>query len=74
MTEGPDNAATTEAAWIEWDGGNCPVEGSVLTEIRIRDGFTYIRPADNFNWRHGGGAFAYASDSDIVAYRLVSTI
>lgn len=57
--------------WIEWSGGPCPVEGGVRVSIRLRcGGLAVDGDAGIFNWRHGGGAFAYENDDDIIAYRI----
>lgn len=56
---------TEEDGWIEWKGGERPVDGSRMVDIKLRDGniFEGCKPSYLF-WMHTGGA------SDIVAYRF----
>lgn len=51
--------------WIDWGGGECPVDTKTLVDIRLKVGFTYksCHPGD-YSWRHAGGG------GDIIAYRL----
>lgn len=63
---------TEETEWIEWAGGERPVDRDTLVELRLRspsawdDGdYADGRPARQFFWDHGG------DDSDIIAYRIV---
>lgn len=53
--------------WISWCGGECPVDGDVVVEVKFRaqgqadlDGDV----ADNFRWEH------FSNGADVVAYRL----
>ena len=53
--------------WISWDGGECPVDGDVVVDVKFRaqgqadlDGDV----ADNFRWEH------FSNGADVVAYRL----
>ncbi|XGI80205.1 hypothetical protein ACED16_25410 [Enterobacter hormaechei] len=53
--------------WISWCGGECPVDGDMVVDVRFRaqgqadlDGDV----ADNFRWEH------FSNGADIVAYRL----
>jgi len=51
--------------WIEWKGGECPVEKDVLVGLRMRDGdIATVSPSGMFRWSHIG------SCADIIAYRL----
>lgn len=54
--------------WIEWKGGKCPLNPTVLHQRRYRDGaeggWTTTRNAGPLQWKHDGG------NADIVAYRL----
>lgn len=69
MTEQPD--------WTPWAGGECPVAGDVLVEIKRRKFPNPYGPypAERFRdgrpnmWAHQYGLFAH--DDDIVAYRIV---
>lgn len=59
--------------WIEWSGGECPVAGEVVVDIRFavsRHGKQYddkigVDPL-NWEWQHGKAPL------DIVAYRVLS--
>lgn len=53
--------------WISWRGGECPVDGDVVVDVKFRaqgqadlDGDI----ADNFRWEH------FSNGADVVAYRL----
>lgn len=53
--------------WISWCGGECPVDGDVVVDVKFRaqgqadlDGDV----ADNFHWEH------FSNGADVVAYRL----
>jgi len=54
--------------WIEWKGGDCPVEEGTPVEVRFQNG----KPsngscaAEEWDWSHGD-----ASGFDIIAYRVV---
>lgn len=54
--------------WIDWPGGECPVEESTLVEVKYRNELPYhikgINAAGKWNWRH------YDHNGDIIAYRL----
>lgn len=60
--------AAKNDGWIEWAGGECPVDTKTLVDIRLKVGFTYksCHPGD-YSWRHAGGG------GDIIAYRLHQT-
>ena len=52
--------------WIEWNGGECPVAGDTLVEVRFQDGtHSKARKAAIWSWKHD------FVNSDIVAYRIV---
>lgn len=58
----------TDTAWMEWAGGECPINGLVL--VRLRCGLVSDEPclAEHLYWGHftdGGGA-----GGEIVAYRV----
>lgn len=57
--------AAKNDGWIDWAGGECPVDTKTLVDIRLKVGFTYksCHPGD-YSWRHAGGG------GDIIAYRL----
>jgi hypothetical protein len=51
--------------WIEWNGGECPVDGKTWVRIKCKDSTpnaTY--EARSLDWKHTGAW------SDIIAYRL----
>ena len=50
--------------WIDWPGGECPVNGVVIVDYKMRDGCVQTEPAHILRWDHNG------TDSDIIAYRL----
>lgn len=52
--------------WIEWEGGECPVPGDTLVEVRTRTGRVGRDAAKAFWWDH------WDETSDIVAYRVAS--
>ena len=63
--------------WIEWKGGECPVDPDLRVQVRFRDGEKssanrtagwwhgagYDAP-ETSNWIHDGG------EADIIAYRV----
>ena len=51
--------------WIEWKGGECPVDGEATVEIKCEYGDTCIDIAKKFDWKH------LNVETDIVAYRVV---
>lgn len=54
--------------WIEWNGGECPVDGLILVDVKLRDG-NEVRAftASVYRWAHG------PANDDIVAYRLTES-
>ena len=63
-------ASTADAeGWIEWDGGECPVDSDAIVEVKFRKPcplhFSNDRAGD-FTWFHDGNV------GDITAYRLVN--
>ena len=55
--------------WIEWKGGECPVDVDALVCCKLRSGKVSITAyhAGLLSWRHNGNA------ADIIAYRLHKT-
>jgi hypothetical protein len=51
--------------WIEWKGGECPVEADVNVELKLRSGAIVLGIADHFTWKDHG------RDYDIISYRIV---
>lgn len=55
--------------WIQWAGGDCPVDSDVIVEVKYRipkpyQYNNYNDRAGDFDWEHIG------SNADIIAYRL----
>lgn len=63
-----------ESDWIEWTGGECPVAGGSIVEVR------YAREVDSakgcrIDWPVAARELAWyydGEDDDIIAYRVVS--
>lgn len=68
--EGVDSAqgkTAEESEWIEWNGGNCPVDEEAFVDLRFRIGEENNErsiPAGVWNWKQLGSMY------DIVAYRV----
>lgn len=62
----PEQPKADADGWIEWNGGECPLLGKTLHEVRFRDGVIHQdnRPS-SWTWRHDGDG------CDIVAYRVL---
>lgn len=61
-------SAQPDDGWIEWKGGECPVEPDAVVEVRMRDGRTATfddGTVDEFWWGNDGCSV------DIIAYRIV---
>lgn len=55
--------------WIQWSGGECPVDSDAIVEVKYRSPKpyqynNYNDRAGDFDWEHIG------SNADIIAYRL----
>lgn len=50
----------SEGGWIEWSGGERPVDGVV--EVKLRSGNTHCTNASLLRWHHR---------DDIIAYRII---
>lgn len=57
--------------WIEWNGGECPVEKGVDVEVRFRDETSESHKSEYFRWGHHSMTFYGNSSRDIIAYRVV---
>lgn len=65
----PGKAAPAADDWIEWKGGECPVDLKTRVEIKFRNGIVNNSlTASGWVWSHGKMPEIY----DIVAYRVVS--
>lgn len=51
--------------WIEWSGGECPVDPCAIVEIRMLSSETEVQHAHQYRWDHKGYG------GDIIAYRVV---
>lgn len=61
----PDNG------WIEWAGGDCPVDGEQTVHVRFRDaGESITAIASQLRWGHAGPSNTYSPSCDITAYRI----
>lgn len=53
--------------WIQWAGGDCPVDSDAIVEVKYRNPNRYRYSNDragDFDWSHDG------IDGDIIAYRM----
>lgn len=58
----------SEAGWIPWEGGECPVSGDKRVLVRLRDGYeSAASPAHVWQW----GLMAEYPEADIIAYKVV---
>lgn len=60
-------ALAASDGWIEWHGGDCPVDSDAIVEVKYRKPNQYQFNNDlagDFTWSHDG------IDGDIIAYRL----
>lgn len=56
--------------WITWHGGECPVDGDVVVQVKIRDGepkWGGVETAESWYWYVNE---ADEVDEDIIAYRI----
>jgi hypothetical protein len=50
--------------WLEWNGGDCPLDADAVLDIKMRDGETELNQrAGWYYWVHNN------DDGDIVSYR-----
>lgn len=58
-----------DGEWIEWGGGERPVNAHIRVEVKHRDSLcaTTVSRAHDFDWNHYG----YKFGPDIIAYRVV---
>lgn len=66
--------AAKNDSWIDWDGGECPLDYGTCVDVKDRDGYVHIgevigmhNNVDDIFWRRG---VCMTSDNEIVAYRL----
>lgn len=62
--------AAKNDGWIDWGGGECPVDRDALVEVKYRNGTVKpAEPARFYIWTNGYGSCS-TTDADIIAYRL----
>lgn len=66
------------AEWIDWAGGECPVPGETLVEMKVR-GDDIVSPptparfwSNGYDWWAHEASPSFGNTRDIVAYRVVS--
>lgn len=60
--------APKDDGWIEWKGGECPVDAKATVDIKFRDGVTvHGEPPQYWSWEHG--SIYVEHQNEIVAYR-----
>lgn len=61
--------ASFDGEWVDWHGGECPLNKRDHARVRYRDGeiFRWARP-DYLRWHHIG------TSGDIVAYQVVKPV
>lgn len=75
MTQDTPSIAASEGDWIEWNGGECPVDPETPVQVLL-GGETpakfdpEIEKAKNWDFTWAG---AMPEDYDIIAYRIVRT-
>lgn len=56
--------------WVEWGGGECPVDPNTMVQFKLRNGsFCASGIAGEPYWTHD----PETADEDIIAYRIVPT-
>lgn len=63
----------TENPWIEWKGGECPVEPGSSVLIKTRDDYETTSPIRADSWRWHNDPDNHGGRFDIIAYRVVSS-
>lgn len=66
--------AAKNDGWIDWPGGECPLENGTIIDAKDRDGYTHFgemigatNNVDNIFWQRGVCSYP---DNEIIAYRL----
>lgn len=65
MADAMMTARNNDDGWIEWNGGERPVQGDTFVEVKCRDDATDRDKASAYYWHHNGDY------CDIVAYRVI---
>ncbi len=60
----PSVPVAPDDGWIEWKGGECPVERGDVIDVRYRDGMALSGNGAGWDWQSRG-------EHEIVAYRIV---
>lgn len=64
LIDGGDNQKADSDGWIEWKGGDCPVDDCLIVEVEYNGGGVASAAAKSFSWAH---EWEY---SNIIKYRL----
>ncbi|TDH35697.1 hypothetical protein E2A64_10175 [Pseudohoeflea suaedae] len=61
-----------EDGWIEWNGGECPVEfgSTAWVKLRYDERPLHVPRPEEMRWQHGTSGRP-TSGGDIIAYRVV---
>lgn len=60
---------TTNTDWIEWAGGECPVPGDTVVDVRLTRGeYSGLKASDISEGRWAG---TFLQNGNIIAYRIV---
>lgn len=51
--------------WIEWNGGDCPVNADDIVRVQLRNDTEHTTKAGTWVWRHASGS------GDIVKYKVI---
>lgn len=58
--------------WIEWKGGEQPVENNTRVEVRFRGTGSYVTEANVLRWRNADEVNGFCPSVDIIAYRVIA--
>lgn len=53
--------------WVEWNGGECPVDGNFIVDVKFKDGDT----DRDFAWVFWWGHQRLSENCNIIAYRII---
>lgn len=68
-----------EGKWIEWAGGECPVDGATLVDVKFRGHGALL---NRYAWEHDDAIKTFScwhhsrsepDSADIIAYRVVQS-
>ena len=63
-----EKTAESQSGWIEWNGGECPVDPVQKVEAMLRCGELHFATASRFEWD------CRDADTDIIAYRVYRVV